>query len=62
MPRFARGPETELANVKELEDLKQMLAKKHIHIDPSVLQRAIIMPKDLNSTEAVYPGIEAMLS
>ena len=61
MPNFARGPEVEIASIKDVEDLKHILAQANIHCDFQVLQNAIIMPKDLDSTGAVYPGITDML-
>ena len=61
MPNFARGPEIEIASIKDVEDLKHILAQSSIHVDFQVLQRAIIMPKDLDTTGAVYPGISDML-
>ena len=61
MPNFARGPEIEIASIKDVEDLKHILAQSNVHVDYSILQHAIIMPKDLDSTGAVYPNISDML-
>ena len=61
MPNFARGPEIEIASIKDVEDLKHILANANIHVDYKVLQNAIIMPKDLDSRSASYPGIQEML-
>jgi hypothetical protein len=57
MPNFSRGPEIEIASIKDVEDLKHLLAQRQIHVDFKVLQRAIIMPKDLDTTGKVYPGV-----
>lgn len=61
MPNFARGPEVEIASVKDVEDLKHQLAQQNIHLDYKVLQRAVIMPKDLDTTGAVYPNVADLL-
>lgn len=37
MPNFARGPEVEIASVKDVEDLKHQLAQQNIHLDYKVL-------------------------
>ena len=56
MPNFSRGPEIEIASIKDVEDLKHLLAQRQIHVDFKVLQRAIIMPKDLDTTGKSYPS------
>lgn len=61
MPKFARGPEIEIGLIKDVEDLKHILAQENIHVDYKVLQAAIILPKDMDSKSAVYPGISDML-
>ena len=37
MPNFARGPEIEIASIKDVEDLKHILAQSNVHVDFSVL-------------------------
>ena len=61
MPNFSRGPEIEIASIKDVEDLKHLLAQRQIHVDFKVLQRAIIMPKDLDTTGKNYPKVEDRL-
>jgi hypothetical protein len=46
MPLLSRGPEIELSTMKDMEGLRQHLAKHKIHIDPKVLQRAMVIPRD----------------
>ena len=61
MPKFARGPDAETAWFKEVEVLKHRLSQQNCHVDLDVLMRAIIMPKDLDVSQATYPAISAML-
>jgi hypothetical protein len=61
MPNFARGPEVEIASTKDVEELKHILAQNNVHINYQVLQNAIILPKDLDSANAVYPSVSNML-
>ena len=61
MPNFSRGPEVEIASIKDVEDLKHQLAQQNLHVDFKVLQRAIIMPKDLDTMFAQYPGVSDLL-
>jgi hypothetical protein len=55
MPVMTRGPEIELSTVKDVEDLKHVLAQHQINIPNSVLRRAIILPKDVDSGALKYP-------
>ena len=55
MPVMSRGPELELSTISEVEDLKHTLAQAMIHIPNDVLRRAIVMPKDIDSSEHLYP-------
>ena len=55
MPVMTRGPEIELSTVKDVEDLKHVLAKHQINIPNEVLRRAIILPKDVDSATLRYP-------
>ncbi len=55
MPVMSRGPELELSTIKDVEDLKHTLAKAMIHVPNDVLRRAIILPKDLDTTNNKYP-------
>ena len=55
MPVMTRGPEIELSTVKDVEDLKHVLAQHQINIPNSILRRAIILPKDVDSSALKYP-------
>jgi len=55
MPVMTRGPEIELSTVKDVEDLKHVLAQHQINIPNHVLRRAIILPKDVDSSSLKYP-------
>ena len=61
MPKFARGPEVELACISDVEELKHILAQNNVHVDYDVLQRAIVLPKDMDNAQAVYPSVSNML-
>ena len=54
MPVMSRGPELELSTIKDVEDLKHTLAQAAIHVPNDVLRRAIILPKDVDTTAGVY--------
>ena len=54
MPVMSRGPELELSTIKDVEDLKQTLAKAMIHVPNEVLRRAIILPKDMDTNNVKY--------
>lgn len=58
MPVMTRGAELEAATIKDVEDLKQTLAKQLIHIPNDVLKRAIVLPKDIDGSIGRYasPG------
>lgn len=58
MPVMSRGPELELSTIKDVEDLKHTLAKAMVHIPTDVLRRAIILPKDMDTSNGKYatPG------
>ena len=56
MPVMSRGPELELSTIKDVEDLKHTLAKAMIHVPNDVLRRAIILPKDLDTSNNKYPS------
>lgn len=55
MPVMTRGPEIELSTVKDVEDLKHVLAQQQINIPNHILRRAIILPKDVDSNALKYP-------
>ena len=55
MPVMSRGPELELSTIRDVEDLKHTLAQNMIHVPNDVLRRAIVMPKDIDTTESKYP-------
>ena len=52
---MSRGPEIELSTIKDVEDLKHSLAQNMINIPNHVLRRAIILPKDMDTTAGNYP-------
>ena len=51
---MSRGPELELSTIKDVEDLKHTLAQAMIHVPQDVLRRAIILPKDMDTTNGKY--------
>ena len=51
---MSRGPELELSTIKDVEDLKHTLAQAMIHVPNDVLRRAIILPKDMDTTGGKY--------
>ena len=55
MPVMTRGPEIELSTLKDVEDLKHVLAQHAINLPNNVLKRAIILPKDVDSSTLKYP-------
>ena len=54
MPVMSRGPEIELSTLKDVEDLKHTLAQNQINLPNQVLRRAIILPKDMDTTAGRY--------
>ena len=54
MPVMSRGPELELSTIKDVEDLKHALAQAMIHVPNEVLRRAIILPKDMDTSNGRY--------
>lgn len=54
MPVMSRGPEIELSTIKDVEDLKHTLAQNQINLPNQVLRRAIILPKDMDTTAGRY--------
>lgn len=54
MPVMSRGPEIELSTIKDVEDLKHTLAQSQINLPNQVLRRAIILPKDMDTTAGQY--------
>ena len=54
MPVMSRGPEIELSTIKDVEDLKHTLAQNNINLANQVLRRAIILPKDMDTTAGRY--------
>ena len=54
MPVMSRGPEIELSTIKDVEDLKHTLAQNQINLPNEVLRRAIILPKDMDTTAGKY--------
>lgn len=62
LPLFTRGPEIEITTMQDVEMLKAMLALNKIHIPTQTLERAIVMPRDLDNFHPAYPKIsEALL-
>lgn len=49
MPSFTRGNESEISYRKEVEQLMTVLSKQNVNVTNKVLQRAIALPKDLDS-------------
>lgn len=54
MPVMSRGPELELSTIKDVEDLKHTLAQAMIHVPQDVLRRAIVLPKDIDTSNGKY--------
>ena len=61
MPNFSRGPEIEITTMQDVEMMKAMLAQLKIHIPTKTLERAIVMPRDLDNYHPAYPKISEML-
>lgn len=61
MPVMSRGPELELSTIKDVEDLKHTLAQAMIHVPNDVLRRAIILPKDVDTSNGKYPTPKDLL-
>ena len=57
MPSFSRGPEIEITTMREVEVLKQMLAKIKVHIPTKALERGIVMPRDLDNYHPQLPKV-----
>jgi hypothetical protein len=57
LPLFTRGPEIEIQTMQDVEMLKAMLAQNKIHINTRTLERAIVMPRDLDNNHPSYPTI-----
>ena len=58
MPNFSRGPEIEITTRQDVELLKAMLSQNKIHnITTKTLERAIVMPRDMDSNQAEFPKI-----
>ena len=55
VPIMTRGPEIELSSIRDVEDLKQTLAQHQINVPNDVLRRAIILPKDQDTSGMRYP-------
>lgn len=51
---MSRGPELELSTIKDVEDLKHTLAQAMIHVPQDVLRRAIVLPKDIDTSNGKY--------
>jgi hypothetical protein len=62
MPLFTRGPELEITTMQEVEVMKAILAASKIHLPSKSLERAIIMPRDLDGNHPEYPKITDMLT
>ena len=61
MPVMSRGPELELSTIKDVEDLKHTLAQAMIHVPNDVLRRAIILPKDIDTSNGRYASPRDLL-
>lgn len=61
MPVMSRGPELELSTIKDVEDLKHALAQAMIHVPNDVLRRAIILPKDIDTSDGRYASPKDLL-
>ena len=61
MPKFTRGADTEVASRKEVEQLMSVLSQKQVNIPNQVLQRAIVMPKDLDPNLTTHPTVRSQL-
>ena len=61
MPVMSRGPELELSTIKDVEDLKHTLAQAMVHIPNDVLRRAIILPKDMDTSNGRYASPKDLL-
>lgn len=57
MPNFSRGPEIEITTMQDTEMLKAMLAQNKIHIATKVLERSIVMPRDIDAHHPGYPKV-----
>ena len=60
-PMFLRGPEVEISSRQEVELLKAHLALIKIHIPTHDLQKAIVMPRDMDSSIKGLPTIQENL-
>lgn len=58
---FTRGPEIEITTMQDVEMLKAMLALNKIHIPTQTLERAIVMPRDIDNFHPAYPKIAEFL-
>ena len=54
---IARGPESEIGFQKEVEELMSELSKHKLNIPNKVLQRALVLPKDKQDSQKIYPQI-----
>ena len=58
---MSRGPELELSTIKDVEDLKHTLAQAMVHVPNDVLRRAIILPKDMDTSNGRYASPKDLL-
>ena len=61
LPLFKRGPEIEISTMQDVEMLKAMLAQNKIHLPTKVLERSIVMPRDLDNYHPGYPQIQSQI-
>ena len=61
MQVMTRGPELELSTIKDVEDLKQQLAAHNIHVSQDALRRAIVLPKDIDTSNGNYASPKDLL-
>lgn len=61
-PIFKRGAEVEISTMQDMEMLKAHLASQKIHIPNHVLERGIVIPRDMDEGKTVYPYIGDLIS
>ena len=60
-PLMSRGPEIEQILKEEAENVKKCLAQRNINIPIRIIERAIVLPKDIDPSEKDYPHIKDLL-
>ena len=54
---FSRGPEIEITTLQDVEMMKALLAQIKIHLPAKTLERAIVMPRDIDNNHPEYPKV-----